>query len=439
MQVTVSRVSPVVVSLRVALPKERVSSEIEKAYNSISREAQIKGFRKGKVPRPILKQYYGAQVEYDVANKLIDATLDAAIRESNVEPIGAQPKVEVNDPLKTDADWSYTAAIEVRPEIANIDYGVLSLTKKVYEIDDHDIQHVLDEKREEHATLQTPEPMRPAVKTDSVTFDWDLLLDGVEMPEFAARGRTTELGRGVLFTEVEEGLIGTQPGETKDIAVSFPETHSRKELAGKTATLRVKVTGLQAKILPALDDEFAKDVGSESLDALKASIRADLEKQYAEKSDDEVKDEAINLLVKAHAVEVPPYLLTQILTQMRQTMVRGMAMKGGDTSMIDNILRPEAELRAKAGLLLTEIARQNGLLVTDADLAARMEQIAKERSVAVQKVRAEYQNEARRQDLIGMVLEDKVTAFLLSKATITETKVPTHSHDSTGAESAETK
>lgn len=440
MQVTVSRVSPVVVSLRVELPKERVSGEIEKAYNALARDAQIKGFRKGKVPRPLLKQYFGPQVESDVMNKLIDATLDNAIRESKVEPIGAQPKVEVDAPPSTSDGWAYTAAIEVRPEIPGVDFSVLKLTKKVYEIDEHDIQHVLDEKREEQATLRTPEPMRPAVKTDSVTFDWDLVLDGAVMPEFAARGRTTELGRGVLFTEVEEGLVGTQPGETKDIAVSFPETHSRKELAGKTATLRVTVTALQEKVLPAVDDEFAKDLGSDSLDALKASIRGDLEKQYAEKSDDEVKDEAINLLVKAHEIEVPPYLLAQILQQMRQSMVRGLAMKGGDTSAIDAILRPEAELRAKAGLLLTEIARQHGLLVTDADLAARMEQIAKERNVAVQKVRAEYQNEARRQDLIGLVLEDKVTSFLLGKAEITEQKVPTHSHDHDhGAEGAEQK
>jgi len=437
MQVTVSRVSPVVVSLRVALPKARVSTEIDKAFNTLARDAQIKGFRKGKVPRPLLKQYYGAQVELDVANRLINETLDDAIRESKVEPIGAQPRVETADALGGEgSEWSYTANVEVRPEITSIDFSVLALTKKVYEIDEHDIGHVLDEKLEEHGTIQTPDPMRAARKTDSVTFDWDLVLDGVEMPEFAARGRTAELGRGVLFKEVESGLEGTQPGDEKAIEVSFPETHSRKELAGKTATLKVRVTALQEKVLPALDDEFAKDVGAESLEALKASIRADLEKQFATKSEDELKDEAINLLVKAHAVEVPPYLLAQILQQMRQTMVRGLAMKGGDTSMIDQILKPEAELRARAGLLLTEIARQNGLLVTDADLNARIEEVAKERSVAVQKVRAEYQNEAKRQDLIGLVLEDKVTAFLLSKATITEQKTPTHDH---AAEHAETK
>src|SRR5262249_20134511 len=158
--------------------------------------------------------------------------------------------------------------------------------------DDHDVDHVLAEKREEQSTVQTPEPMRPAQKTDSVTFDWDLVIDGTAMPDFAAHGRTAELGRGVLFAEVEEGILGMQPGDEKDIDVTFPETHSRKELAGKTATLKVRVTGLQEKVLPALDDEFAKDVGSESLDALRASIRADLEKQYAERSNEEVKDEA---------------------------------------------------------------------------------------------------------------------------------------------------
>ncbi|MEZ4390878.1 MAG: trigger factor [Polyangiales bacterium] len=305
MQVTVSRVSPVVVSLRVELPQERVRTEMERAYNSVSREAQIKGFRKGKVPRPLLKQYYGAKIEYDVANRLVNETLDDAIRDSKVETIGAQPKIDAPDPIKENAAWHYVASVEVRPEIGEINYGALVLTKKVYTVDEHDIEHVLDEKREEHSTVQTPEPIRPAQKSDSVTFDWDLLLDGVSMPEFAAKGRTTEIGRGVLFPEVEAGLEGMLPGDVKDIVVTFPESHSRKELAGKSATLRVTVSALQEKVLPTLDDEFAKDVGAESLEALKASIRADLEKKYAEKSDDEVKDEAINLLVKEHEVEVP--------------------------------------------------------------------------------------------------------------------------------------
>lgn len=439
MQVTVSRVSPVVVSLRVELPQERVRTEMERAYNTVSREAQIKGFRKGKVPRPLLKQYYGAKIEYDVANRLVNETLDDAIRDSKVETIGAQPKIDAPDPINENAAWHYVASVEVRPEINEINYGALVLTKKVYTVDEHDIEHVLDEKREEHSTVQTPEPMRPAQKTDSVTFDWDLLLDGVSMPEFAAKGRTAEIGRGVLFPEVEAGLEGMLPGDVKDIVVTFPESHSRKELAGKSATLRVTVSALQEKVLPGLDDEFAKDVGAESLEALKASIRADLEKKYAEKSDDEVKDEAINLLVKEHEVEVPPTLLSQILQQMRQQMVRGLGMAGSNTDALDNILRPEATLRARAGLLLTEIARQNSLLVTDADLAAAMEEIAKERSVAVQRVRAEYQSEARRQDLIGRVLEDKVTAFLLSKATITEQVTPTHTHDEAHDAPADTK
>lgn len=439
MQVTVSRVSPVVVNLRVELPQERVSSELQKAYNAVSRDAQIKGFRKGKVPRPLLKQYYGPRIELDVANNLVSETLDAAIRESKVETIGAQPKIDTVDPFADNKPWSYVATVEVRPEISEINYGVLTLTKKVYTIDEHDIDGVINEKREEHSTVQTPEPMRPAQKTDSVTFDWDLVLDGTVMPEFAAKGRTAELGRGVLFPEVEAGLLGVQPGEEKAIDVTFPESHSRKELAGKTATLNVRVTALQEKILPAVDDELAKDLGAESLDALRATVRADLEKKFAEKSSDEVKDEAINLLVKAHEVDVPPSLLSQILQQMRQQMVRGFNMKGNEASVLDQILTPEATLRARAGLLLTEIARQNGLLVTDADLTAAMEEIAKERSVAVQRVRAEYQSEAKRQDLIGRVLEDKVTAFLLSKATITEVTTPTHTHDEAHEAPTETK
>lgn len=429
MQVTVSRTSPVNVELQVALPKDKVHGELEKAFNELGKVAQIRGFRKGKVPRPILRQYFGPRVANEVVKKLIDDTLPNAIRDQKLEPVNT-PEVISDEELKGDADWSYTVRMEVRPDIADVDYSVLTLSRKVYQVDDHDVQHVLDAKREEAATLRTPDPARPVQAHDQVSVDLDVVIDGTERPEFGARGRTVEAGGGTLLKELDEGLIGMAVDETREFQVTFPEAHRQSELRGRTAAVKVTVKGLQEKVLPEIDDEFAKDLGKESLDELRGSIRADLEKDYKERAEDELRNDAVEKLVAAHAIAVPPSLTTQVVAQMKPEATREFLMMGSAAPQdLEDRLRPEAERRVRAGLLLTEIARVNGLQVTDADLNGRLEEMAKSTGKAVQKLRVEYRDQKKREMLIGAVLEDKVVDFLLAKATITEQQVPTHAHD----------
>ncbi|MBL8600644.1 MAG: trigger factor [Myxococcales bacterium] len=419
MQVNVSRVSPVEVSLRVSLPADRVSAALDRAYNEVGREAQLRGFRKGKVPRNVLKQVYGPQVTSDVLRRLIDETLPGAISAEKLEVIG-QPRVEPEGDLADIANWVYTAHVEVRPEIAAIDLGKLALTRNLYPVAETALGEALERRRNENATLRTPESPRASVTTDSVTFDLKVSVDGAERAEFGAEGRTVEIGSGLLITELNDGLIGLEVGGKKDISVTFPETHARKELAGKTAVFHVTVTAIQEKVLPNLDDDFAKDLGEESLDGLKAKITAQLEQAAKERSDEELRNDAVEALVAQNPVSVPPSLVTQVLAQLQQEMVREARIRGIAPEGISDELKSEAESRVKAGLLLTEIAKVNGIQVTDADLNARMEEIAKETGRAVQRVRVEYREPQKRDMLIGAVLEDKVVALVLSKAAVTE-------------------
>lgn len=422
MQVTVSRLSPVEVSLRVVLAQEKVDAELDRAFLKLGRDAQIRGFRKGKVPRPVLKQYFGGQVASDVFRRMIDETLPGAIRDQKLEVIG-QPRVEIDGDLVSTAAWSYTAQVEVRPDMSGIDLGALALTRKVYTAGEKELGVALQQKREENATLRTPEPMRPAIETDTATFDVAIVVDGNELTEFGAKGRTVELGRNTLIKEIDEGLRGMSPGETREVPVTFPESHRQKELAGKAGSFRLTLTALQEKVLPELDDEFAKDVGAESLEALKASTLATLQKQFDERSDDEVREAAIESLVKANAVPVPPSLVTQVLGQLRPSLMRELGGTLGEGSDLEANLRTEAEQRVRAGLLLTEIARTHNISVAEADLNARLEEMAKETGRALPRLRVEYRDQQKRDLLISEVLEKKVLDLLLSKATITE--VPT--------------
>lgn len=429
MQVTVSRVSPVEVSLQVSIPKERVSTAFEKAYQEVARKAHLRGFRPGKAPRSVLRQAFGDKIAADLVRTLIDETLPSAITTNKIDMIG-QPRVDTLEPPKDQAEWSYTASVETRPEITNVDLSTLSLTRKVYAIDDHDIGHVLDQRRDENATLRTPDPMRPAQNTDSATFDYQVFLEGEALKEFAAHGRTVELGKGLLLKELEEGLIGMNPGETKDVPVTFPEGQRQKEIAGKTTNVKLTLSALQEKVLPALDDEFAKDVGAESLDALKAKIRADLEKEYKAKSDDEVYDQAIDQLVKANPIAVPPSLTNMVIQDMRQQMARSLSIKVDQIPpSMNETFKPEAEQRVQAGLLIGALATQNNLLATNEDLDRRLEEMATETGRAIQRLRVEYRDAQKRELLASQVVERKVLEFLVSKATVKEETAATHDHD----------
>lgn len=420
MQVTVSRVSPVEISLRVALPKERVSSALEAAFSELGKQAQIRGFRKGKVPRPLLKQYFGGQVAEQVARKLVDETLSGAIRDQRIEPIN-QPRVEATDELNGGAEWAYTALMEVRPDIGELDLSSLQITRTIYAVADEDVTKAVDAKREENATLRTPEPSRPAIAGDTVTIDMNLSLDGAERPEFSSKGRPVEVGASRLLKAIDDALVGMSVGESKDVDVNFPESHRQRELAGKTAQMKVSVTAHQEKVLPDLDDDFAKDVGKESLEQLRADLRAELEKAAKERSDDEARSAAVEAFVKANPIPVPPSLVEQAIGAMRQDFARSFAMKGeAIPAELNVMLQKEAEDRMRAGLLLTELARVNNIVVSEDDLNAQLEELAKETGKAVQRLRVEYREKAKRDQLVAQVLEGKVLDLLLAKVTVTE-------------------
>ncbi len=420
MQVTVSRVSPVEISLRVALPKERVSSALEAAYNELGKQAQIRGFRKGKVPRPLLKQYFGGQVAEQVARKLVDETLSGAIRDHRIEPIN-QPRVEAAEELSGAHEWAYTALMEVRPEIGELNLSSLEITRTIYPVSDEDVAKAIEAKREESATLRTPEPARAARAGDTVTIDMSLSLDGAERPEYSSKGRPVEIGASKLLKSIDEALVGMNVGETKEVDVTFPETHRQVELAGKTAQMKVTVTAHQEKVLPELDDDFAKDVGKESLEQLRADVRAELEKAAKERSDEEARGAAVDAFVKANPIPVPPSLIEQAMGAMRQEFARGFAMRGESLpAELNAMLLKDAEDRMRGGLLLSELARANNIVVTDEDVSAQLELLSKETGKAVQRLRVEYREKAKRDQLVAQALEGKVLDLLLAKVTVTE-------------------
>jgi len=420
MQVTVERKSPVEVQVQVSVPKERVASALARAYKTLSAQAQIKGFRKGKVPLPLLKQYFGDRIEAEVSGQLVEETLPRAIEEQKLEPV-TQPKVEPKR-LEENIDWAYTATMEVRPQLDEVKLEGIELKRQVFKVDDEDVTHQLEHLREEHAELRTPEPARPAKNGDSVTLDYDVSIEGAAREDLKARNRTVEVGKGRLLKELDEGIVGMGVGEAKDISVKFADDHGREDLRGKNAAFKITVSEVREKVLPALDDEFAKDVESDTLDALKAKIRGDLEKQGKEMSEQQLREDAVTALVEKNPIAVPPSLVQNALPTVAREVMQSFRMEGknvGSEELFETA-KKEAEERVRAGLLLAEIARKNQLGVTDADMTKRLEEMSKETGKALARLRAEHRDQKKAEALASAILEEKVLVLLLSKVSVSD-------------------
>jgi trigger factor len=424
MQVQVARISPVVMELAVEVPAPTVKAEVEKAYANLQRKAHVRGFRPGKAPRQVLAHLYGPQVASDVINALVNETLPKALVDQKVTPVN-QPQVEAGK-FEQGAAFSYKARFEVQPEISEVVYEGLELTKPPTVADEKMVDEQLELLRKQHARLEAPEPARPAQTGDVVTIDFTLDVDGKEMKEAGGEGLQLELGSGQILPELDTGLTGKKVDDALDVEAKLPETNPREELRGKPATFHVKIKDIKQKVLPALDDEFAKDVGQfQTLVELRADVHTRLQKVLKDRADTVVAEQIVDQLSAKNPLEVPPFLVEQQCRMMEYEILQNAQRMGQrptkeDFQKVHERVHVDAEKKVRAGLLMAAIAKKLDIKVTDEDVQKGYEELARETGKNVAKVKAEYSDAQRRQIFLGMILEDKVLDVIESKAKITE-------------------
>jgi trigger factor len=424
MQVQVARISPVVMELAVEVPAPEVQAEVEKAYSTLARKAHVKGFRPGKAPRQVLVRLYGPQIASDVMNALVQGTLPKALTEQNVSPIN-QPQVEAGK-FDQGAAFSYKARFEVQPEIDAVDYEGLELARPPVVADEKMVDEQLELLRKQHARLEAPDPARPAQKGDVVTIDFTLDVDGAPMKEAGGEAVQLELGSGQVLPELDEGLTGKSVDDAFDVSAKLPDSNPREELRSKPATFHVKVKDVKQRVLPALDDELAKDVGNfQTLVELRADVHTRLQKALKDQSDTTVAEQIVDQLSQRNPVDVPPTLIEQQCKMMEMELLQNARRMGQrptqeDFHRVHDRVHADAEKKVRAGLLMAAIAKKQGITVDDKDIQKGLEELAVETGKNVAKVRAEYNDPQRRQILIGMILEDKVLDIIEGKAKIRE-------------------
>src|SRR3989339_552564 len=293
--------------LKIEVPSDRVLVEIENMYSNLEKVAEIPGFRAGKAPRGLIEKNFKQKVEKDVLEKLIASAYLDALKEKNINPIAypqiADVKFEAGKPME------FTAHVEVRPEIKLGKYKGIKVKKEPVEVKKEDVEKSLNYMRERQADF-APVEGRAVKEGDFVMIDFQGTAEGVPEDKLKAVDYFCEIGSKKIFPEVEAALIGSKVGEVKDVPVVYKADFPGKDLAGKTVVFKVTVKGIKEKKLPALDDEFAKDLGEfKTLDEVKKNIedglKKEVEKEYSEMALKRVKAYLVlDEIAKAEKIEV---------------------------------------------------------------------------------------------------------------------------------------
>ncbi len=424
MNITVEEISSIKKKVQVEIPDEQVTKEVETLYKEVGAKAKIKGFRPGKVPRNILERYFKDYVKGEVIQKLIQETYPTALSEKNIHPVSL-PVIDPGE-LESGKPFQYSATVEVKPELKIENYIGLKLEGKKEEIKEEELESRLKDLQNLHAQLKTIPQPRPVRHGDYVIIDYEARMENKPLEEGKGIDVTVEVGGGRFIPGLEDKMIGLTPEEEKEIEVFFPEDYGYKKLAGKTISFLVKVKEIKEKVLPPLDDEFAKDLGDyASLEDLKRKLQEEIEKEKEMMLDRKLKDQIIDQLIQAHSFEVPESMVEeQAKALVSDTQLRlasqGIVLKNLNIpeEKLQEDYREVAQKQVKTFLILETIASQEGITVTDEEVEERLRSIAERAHQKIEVVKRYYETNGLIPELKTGILTDKTLNFLLGKANI---------------------
>jgi trigger factor len=425
MDVKIEDISSIRKKLSFEVAADQVDAEIEKAYRKIAKTAKIKGFRPGKVPRPVLEQYYSPQVEEQVLGRLINDSYFRALSEHSI-PAVSDPEIVESSPLEKGKPFAYEAQVDVKPVVEAGDYQGVALKKEKFEPDTGVVEKRLEELRANRARMEVSAD-ESAAEGNFVTIDFEGFVDGRPFDGGKAEGYELELGSGSFIPGFEDQLRGMKRGEEKEVLVTFPEEYGNKELAGKPAVFRVTLHEIKKKVLPELDDEFARGFGLESLEELRRNIEEDYLQKEKNRVDGDLRESLVNALIERNPVEVPEgmvehqldYMLKNVRNRF-QSQGMSLEMLGMNDESFRQMYRQTAIRQVQGSLILEAVGRQEGIKVEDPEIESKFEQIAQMANTPVESVRKFYDRDDARQGLMTQMAEEKVVQFLLDQSIVEE-------------------
>lgn len=428
MKATVEKLENARVKLEIEVEPERVATALDRAYRKVVKDVNVPGFRKGRVPRPVLERMYGVGVLYeDAIEDMVPEAYDAAVTENGLEPID-QPEINVIE-IEPGKPFRFSAEVQLKPEVKLGEYKGVSVTRRLQPVTDEMIDEVIERYRESLAQLV--EPDRTVVEQgDFVRIDFEGYKDGVPFAGGAAKDFTLEIGSGQFIDGFEEQLIGATVGETLEVNVTFPEEYHSQELAGKPAVFKVTVHGIKVKELPELDGEFVKDVSDkETLAELRDEIRENLEKEFKRQADSAVRDELVDIISDRCEVDIPHVMVHRESHGLVHEFLHDLSHRGvnPDTYLESNGLsfadleeqfESQAERRVKYALVIEAIGKAEGIEVTQEEIDKRIDEMVGE--TGSDAYRQQLNQPETRDRLESSLQVTKIIDFLVEHADITD-------------------
>lgn len=382
--------------LHVEIDAPTVQAEIDRAFALVGRQAKLPGFRPGKAPRRVLERMFGEQVRREVLGRLVEESFHHAIHEHQLAVVGS-PEIDA-DVLVPGEALRYSATVDVRPEIALADVGGFDVVRPTATVGDEDVQRVLESLRESVAQLRPITDRHVVEAGDVATLNLASRLEGAE--PVRREGVLLEAGGGSFPLALERQLVGQHRSANLTLAVPYPADYPNQSLAGRTVQFDVEIVDLRAKELPPFDDDFARDHGrSDTLDELRARVRADLERQAHERADGAVREAIVDQLLARHPFDVPASLVDRRCDAMLASL--DVRLPPGDDQHAALLrfrerLRPRAERDVRADLLLDAVAERDGLVPDEDAVSREIEALAAQEQQSPERVRALYERpEAR--------------------------------------------
>jgi trigger factor len=450
MQISVQmeKTSPIMRKLTIKVPASEVSNQFERGLAEVQKTAKLKGFRPGNVPISVIKQFYGEDVRHRLYHRLIDTAFDEAIREQKLRAVGA-PKVEAPDhqtgkgdhdhAVQEDKDFTFTAEVEVMPDIEVKGYTALSLKRGEVDVKDEDVEKIVSALLDSQSELvpvggglalaDGSTHSRGAKKGDfaDIAFDGGIVTEsGVEKKEGMKGSRVVELGGNSLIPGFEENVEGMRSGESKTFRLKFPEDYHEESMAGKEAEFSVTLNELKEKKMPELTDELAKTMGYESVLDFRTKARSHILAERTREVDQKLQSDLLAQLIEKNPFDVPAALIETQTRALAQDWGGELKRQGFNEEMIRQALtqeldslRKRAENQVRASLILEAVSKKENVEVRPEDLESEYKTMAASMNVEEEKVREFYQkNASRRDDLEFRMRQERTVKFLLDKAKI---------------------
>lgn len=429
MSVQVEKLEKGMAKLTIEVSAEEFEKAVNTVYQKQRSRIQIPGFRKGKAPRKMIENMYGAGIFYeDAANEIIPDAYEKAYEECG-EEITSSPEIDVEQ-IESGKPFIFTAVVALKPEVKLGEYKGVAIEDFSAEVTEEEVNAEIDRERDNSARMVSVED-RPVQDGDMTELDFEGFVDGEAFEGGKGENYPLTIGSGAFIPGFEEQLIGAERNKEVEVNVTFPEDYNAEHLAGKDAVFKCTVKEIKVKELPELDDEFASEVSEyDTLEEYRANVRKGLEERKAKQMKDEKEDAAIAAVVEHAEMEIPDAMLAteqrQMLDQFAQRitmqgmqMEQYMQMTGNTREMMLEQLKPQAERKIKSRLCMEAVAKAENITASEEDYEEEMKVMADAYQIEVDKVK-EMLGEKEKKSVMEDIAVRKAVEFVAENAVVKE-------------------